>query len=160
MRTTSLAALAVLAFASTAAAQPLRIHVRVDRPVSKEGFVQPLPADYQDSVKDLRAALAQDKSLKQVPLEQDAAAVILVTERGTHVEPNGGAYSTVIGSQVITSPSYDGWRELRVVIRVGDYETPFSTTCQLWKSCATNIAKPIREWFAANAARLTASRQP
>lgn len=145
-----LAAAVVLGLTGQASAQ-IPVRVRVDHPTSPDGFKQPLPAEYEESVRDLVRLLAKDKSLHLVETDEESAAIVVVTSRSSYVERTGGAVMMPMGSTIMAVPTKTHRNALNVEVRAGEHATPFAANCRAWPECAKTIVKPIQAWLTANA---------
>ena len=136
------------------------------------GFVDRKLKDRQDSLRDLREAIAKKKDwLELAESDRDADIVIEVVDR---LEVATGKVDT----QTTSNVSKDGKRitsnttskpltnyTLRTVMRVGEYETPIDGEVSseylfgVWRAAAGNVAGEVERWAKDNHTRIT-SRTP
>jgi hypothetical protein len=135
---------------------PVTIYVG---PQVRDGFVQ-TDRGVRDSSRDLREALAKDKGFRVVENENGATLKLYVVGRrkapGDTVTvgsvANGSGSVVGVPTEILT---------LQATLAVGTYEQGFG--CEKnqatdwnasWKKCASEIAKDVAEWVAANRARI------
>lgn len=123
-----------------------KVPVYVTSAGAQNGMTDP-SKDNRDTVKDLREAIADRKSLT-VAQDRDSAAIVLIVM---------GRETQGVTAGFLGNPARD--RSIRVQFHYGDVQTEMSASAQggtlgsggSWGKAAGKIAKQVDQWVAKNA---------
>ena len=163
-------ALSVVSHAQNRPARKLRVYCYTAANTS--GFVDQKLRDRQDSLKDLKEAIAKKKEWLEVAESPDDADIVVEvvdrlvvatgeidTKTTSNVSKDGKTVTSNTKSTPLTNYT------LRTVMRVGDYEAPVNGEVSseyifgVWRAAAGNVAGNVERWAKDNHARIT-SRTP
>jgi len=125
------------------------VKVYVTSGASASGFTDP-SKDNRDTIKDLKEAISDHKSLALAESADDATIVLTVQGRQT-----AGVTAGFLGSAARD-------RSIRVLFTCGEFHTEMTASAQggtlgsggAWGKAAKKIIKQVDEWVTANRARL------
>jgi hypothetical protein len=146
--------LALIPIAAVASEPPVKVFVTSAG--TQNGFTDP-SKDNADTVKDLRNAIRDQKSLALAESTDDAAIVLTVLSRET------AGMTAGIGSVFGAPMARD--RAIRVKFACQDIETELTASAQggtissggAWGKAAKKIAKQVETWVTLNRAKLSAT---
>lgn len=127
-------------------AQPAPVRVYVFTAADPSGFVDDAQRQRQDSVADVRKALAKRRGIVVVDSREEAQLALEILDRGI---ARGGTYAG-------TSQYSAG---LRAAIHVGEYRTEIAASgrpLEAWRTIAGRLADRLGDWLEENAAQITA----
>jgi hypothetical protein len=125
---------------------------------SKDGFVD-VDKETADSIKDLRAAVRNDRTLSLVDSEAAAKVRIYVVARRTWVTGEGVAGAVTTTGNTTTGYGYTVPRTtsfLEVEVRAGSQRRSMYGNGGSWKARAKDAAKNASAWIDANRERIQA----
>ena len=150
------AAFLVVAFASASSAQDMRIPVYVGSGATQQKMAK---EHLTDSVKDLRAALTTQSTIRVVDSALDAEVVLRVQGRQWRESANGspswGSNDSWGGHGTAT---YGTWAWLKVDLQAGTFTDTWNVAGKSWRGSANRVATQVADWIKANRRAVTATR--
>jgi hypothetical protein len=132
-------------------------------PLPRDGFVD-IDKGVQDSIKDLRGALVNNRHLRVVDSEAPAILKLYVVSRQRSAGPSGGVGILANGTGTSVSAPSNNY-SLEAILRVGPYERTFTAEANShtdwrgnWRGCARQIAKDLTTWLVANREHIASAR--
>ena len=151
------AALLTLAFPSAPSAQDTRIPVYVGSGATQQRMTK---EHLIDSVKDLRAALTTQSTIRVVDSPLDAEVVLRVQGRQWRESANGsqswGSNDSWGGHGTATTYGTSAW--LKVDLQAGTFTDTWNVAGKSWRGSANRVATQVADWIKANRRAVTATR--